>query len=184
MADAQYIHGTNEAEQERLAALNRLANPSFLAFLQLEGARNILEVGSGLGVLAREVALRVPDAEVIGVEYSTAQLSRAVEPPSNLHFIQGDAHHLDFDDDRFDVVYCRWVLEHVADPQKVLKEMTRVARPGGRVFVLENDTAQQCYDPPTPQFDKVWAQLPILQSQLGGDALIGRRLFRLMKEAV
>ena len=183
MADAQYIHGTSETEQQRLAALNRLANPSFLAFLQLEGARKILEVGSGLGVLAREVALRAPDAEVIGIEYSTAQLSRAVEPPSNLRFIQGDSHQLDFEDNHFDVVYCRWVLEHVADPLQVLKEMARVARSGGRVFVLENDTAQQCYDPPTPQFDKVWQQLPVLQRQLGGDALIGRRLFRLMKEA-
>jgi ubiquinone/menaquinone biosynthesis C-methylase UbiE len=183
MADAQYIHGTTESEQERLAALNRLANPSFLAFLQLEGARTILEVGSGLGVLAREVALRVPEAEVIGVEYSTAQLSRAIDPPRNLRFVQGDAHQLDFEDNRFDVVYCRWVLEHVAAPLQVLKEMTRVARPGGRVFVLENDTSQQCYDPPAPQFDKVWQQLPILQSRLGGDALIGRRLFRLMKEA-
>jgi SAM-dependent methyltransferase len=183
MADAQYIHGTTETEQERLAALNRLVNPSFLAFLQLEGARTILEVGSGLGVLAREVALRVPDAEVIGVEYSTAQLSRAVDPPRNLRFVQGDAHKLNFDDNRFDVVYCRWVLEHVADPLRVLKEMARVLRPGGRVFVLENDTDQQCYDPPAPQFERVWAQLPILQSQLGGDALIGRRLFRLLKHA-
>jgi SAM-dependent methyltransferase len=183
MSEVGYIHGTTETEQQRLAALNRLANPSFLNFLELAQARSILEVGSGLGVLAREVALLAPNAEVVGVEYSNVQLSRTVPRPTNLRFIHGDAHRLEFADDRFDLVYCRWVLEHVADPVRVLKEMARVTRPGGRVFVQENDTAQQVYDPPVPSFDRVWRQLPVLQAQLGGDALIGRRLFRLMKEA-
>jgi len=183
MSEAKYIHGTQEAERRRLSTFNQLVNPSFLSFLQVDSAKSVLEVGSGLGLLTREVALRLPEAEVVGIEYSEAQLARADHGLPNLRFFQGDAHDLDFEDNYFDVVYCRWVLEHVADPLRVLQEMRRVARPDGRVFVEEVDTAAQCYDPPVPRFEKVWGQVAVLQQKLGGDSLIGRRLFRLLKVA-
>jgi SAM-dependent methyltransferase len=183
MNEVQYLHGTHEVEQRRLAALNRLTNPSFLNFLQLHGAQSILEVGSGLGILTREVALRCPLAEVVGVEFSAAQLARAQAGMPNLRFVQGDAHDLQFANDSFDVVYCRWVLEHVADPARVLQQMRRVARPGGRVFVEENDIGVEFHDPPTPAFSELWGKVVLLQHKLGGDGLIGRKLFRLCKQA-
>src|SRR6185503_2397806 len=74
---AAYIHGTDEAEQRRLAVLNDLTNPSFIDFLQLKGQESILEVGSGLGLLAGEIARRFPRADVLGVEFSRNQLDRA-----------------------------------------------------------------------------------------------------------
>lgn len=40
MAESRYIHGSRGAEQARLAKLNDLVNPSFLEFLQLDGARS------------------------------------------------------------------------------------------------------------------------------------------------
>jgi ubiquinone/menaquinone biosynthesis C-methylase UbiE len=125
-----------------------LINPAFLEFLELTGARAILEVGSGMSLLTQAVAQRHPAAEVVGVEYSAQQLARAKHTLPNLRCVQGDAHHLEFEEDRFDVVYCRCLLEHVANPAQVLREMWRVTRPGGRVFVQENDTAVQRFDPP------------------------------------
>jgi hypothetical protein len=41
MAESRYIHGSRRAEQAPLATLNALVNPSFLKFLQLDGARSI-----------------------------------------------------------------------------------------------------------------------------------------------
>jgi ubiquinone/menaquinone biosynthesis C-methylase UbiE len=183
MNDAKYIHGTQPSEQQRLAALNELVNPAFLQFLALDGAKAVLEVGSGMGLLTHEAARRLPDACVVGVEFSRAQLAKANRELGNLRFIQANAHYLPLADDSFDVVYCRWLLEHVADPLRVLQEMRRVVRPGGRVLVMENDTSLQSYDPPAPHFDKVWRQFSLLQQELGGDSLIGRRLFRLLKAA-
>src|SRR5262245_3851876 len=58
--EARYIHGTHADEQERLAGLNRLTNPQFIQFLALNTTETVLEVGSGLGILAVEVADRVP----------------------------------------------------------------------------------------------------------------------------
>ena len=60
MADATYIHGTDSAEQERLALLNCLTNPSFIDFLPLSGAQSLLELGSGLGLLKEGNLIGLP----------------------------------------------------------------------------------------------------------------------------
>src|SRR3712207_6591384 len=125
MEQAAYIHGTGPSEQARLRLLNELTNRSFIDFLQLDEGSSVLEVGSGLGVLAREVARLVPAGEVFGVEYSPEQIASAESPLPNLHFTRGDAHALGFADGRFDVVYCRYVLEHLADPLLALTKMRR-----------------------------------------------------------
>jgi SAM-dependent methyltransferase len=184
MADSAYIHGTEAPEQRRLAVLNELTNPSFIEFLDLGETDSILEVGSGLGLLAREIARLRPRANVLGIEYSPNQLERAdTSGRPNLRFAQGDGHHLELKAGQFDVVYCRWLLEHVADPVRVLREMRRVLKPGGRIFVQENDVSLQRYDPRAPRAESFWGKIVELQKRLGGDALIGSRLHGLLSDA-
>jgi ubiquinone/menaquinone biosynthesis C-methylase UbiE len=182
-SETAYIHGTTASEQARLALLNRLTNRPFIEFLELEERAAVLEVGSGLGILAREVAERVPLGEVCGVEYSATQLAQARSPNANLHFIQADAHALPFADERFDTVYCRYLLEHVADPAHVLGEMRRVLRPAGRALAQENNILILTFYPECPRFEAVWRKFAELQSRLGGDALIGKKLLWLFKKA-
>ncbi|HLV80292.1 MAG TPA: methyltransferase domain-containing protein, partial [Chthonomonadaceae bacterium] len=119
----------------------------------------------------------------IGIEYAPEQLARVLRPTPNLRFLRGDAHRLPFPDNRFDVVYCRYVLEHVRDPLRVLQEMRRVLKPGGRALAQENDIQMVAFDPDSPAFAAVWQQVVTLQERLGGDALIGRRLFGLFHRA-
>lgn len=183
---ATYIHGAAPEEQERLAALNRMNNPLFMEFLDLGGARTVLEVGCGLGMLTESVARAAPTATVVGIEQMPEQLAKAPQgagAPANLKFIQGDAHHLPFENDTFDIVYCRFVLEHLGDPVTVLREMRRVAAPGGRVYAMENNILMCDFDPDCPGFDAVWRKFAELQRQLGGDALIGKRLYRIFRGA-
>ncbi|MGB7924041.1 MAG: methyltransferase domain-containing protein [Pyrinomonadaceae bacterium] len=183
MEKATYIHGTESAEQARLRLLNDLTNGPFIDFLELDETNSVLEVGCGLGILAQAVARVVTRGEVYGVEYSPEQLARAEASQPNLRLVQGDAHHLEFDDARFDVVYCRYVLEHVAEPRQVLREMWRVLKPGGRVFVQENNILVNLFYPECPRFDALWRQFAVLQERLGGDALIGKKLLPLLKQA-
>lgn len=177
-----YVHGTGPAEQERLVRLNRTTNTAFLEFLRLRPGMHVLEVGSGLGILATEVAAMVGDGDVVGVERSPQQLSAARQAP-NVRYVQSDAHQLDFPDDTFDLVYARYVLEHVTRPEQVLAEMRRVTRPGGRVAGCENDISLLRIDPPCPAFERVWDAFKRYQVGLGGDPLIGRRLYRLFQHA-
>lgn len=177
-----YIHGTEPSEQERLAELNRITNAAFVQYLHIVPGLDVLEVGSGLGILAAAVADADEDVHVVALEQSRAQIAAAVSH-SRVRHVQGDAHALEFPDATFDVVYARYLLEHVADPERVLREMRRVTKPGGRVAVCENDVSLLRLDPPCPAFDRAWEQFMAHQAQLGGDSRIGHRLFRLFRSA-
>jgi len=160
-----YIHGTEPSEQERLTALNRMTNHAFLEFLNIGPGARVLEVGSGLGLLAAEAA-STDRVEVIGLEMSSRQIAAAIVVP-RVRYVQGDAHELTFRDGAFDLVYARYVLEHVAAPEQVLREMRRVTRPGGRVAVCENDISLMRVDPPCPTFEEAWTAFQQYQEALG-----------------
>lgn len=182
MTADSYIHGTDPAEQQRLAALNRLTNRAFVDFLDVPANARVLEVGSGLGLLATDVADAAEGVRVCGVERSEEQIAAAARHP-RVSYVRGDAHQLDFPGGGFDLAYARYVLEHVADPLQVLREMRRVTRPGGRVAACENDVSLFRVDPPCPAFEEVFAAFQELQTTLGGDSRVGRRLYRLFHEA-
>ena len=61
--------------------------------------------------------------------------------------------------------------------------MRRVLKPGGRIFVQENDVSLQRYDPPAPLVEKMWVLVAQLQKTLGGNALIGSNLHGLLTGA-
>jgi ubiquinone/menaquinone biosynthesis C-methylase UbiE len=183
MKEAIYIHGTEQSEQDRLRLLNRLTNRPFIEYLNIERPCKVLDVGCGLGILANEIAELYSNCEIFGVEYSKDQLHQADQSKNNIHFQQGDAHALPFEDSTFDVVYCRYLLEHVKNPVQVLKEMHRVVKPTGQVFTQENNIEITVYDPDCPKWNDIWQRFIDLQTQLGGDGLIGKKLYRLMKEA-
>jgi SAM-dependent methyltransferase len=182
MPDTTYIHGTDPDEQVRLARLNDLTNTAFIAFLRVAPGSRVLEVGSGLGILAAQIATSVPGARVVGIERSADQLA-AARRVEGVSYVQGDAHALELADASFDLAYCRYLLEHVADPRRVLAELRRVVRPGGRVAAQENDISLSRLDPPCLCFEKVWSAFARHQQRLGGDPFIGRRLFRIFRSA-
>jgi ubiquinone/menaquinone biosynthesis C-methylase UbiE len=184
VADATYIHGTEPEEQARLARLNAITNRAFIDFLAPTPGSRILEVGSGLGILAAAVAAAA-DAQVVGVEFAWPQIAKAarLSAAPRAGFVQGDAHCLPVAGAAFDMVYARYVLEHVRDPGLAVSEMRRAVRPGGVVAVLENDITLVRFDPPCPAFERVWRAFGTLQQRLGGDGTVGRRLFRLMQGA-
>jgi ubiquinone/menaquinone biosynthesis C-methylase UbiE len=181
-----YIHGMHPEEQTRLSLLNDLTNASFLGFMEIRPGDSVLEVGSGLGILANYVATRFPDSDVTGIEIAPEQIKRAREDFSetpNLRIVEGDALSLEFKESSFDVVYCRYVLEHVSDPAIVLHEIFRVLKSGGKIFVQENNTLIYALWPECPSYSFLLRKFAELQAQMGGDGEIGKKLFSLVKRA-
>src|SRR5258708_6895078 len=101
-----YIHGTDPSEQGRLASLNRLINLAFVEYLRVTPVIRVLDVGSGLVILAADVAAAAEGIEVVALERSPQQIAAATQSPAVRH-VQGDAHHLDFPEASFDLVYAR-----------------------------------------------------------------------------
>lgn len=184
--ESNYIHGTNNEEQSRLSLLNDITNSSFIDFMDITNGESILEVGSGLGILANSIASRYPDSIVFGIEISPDQIKKAKNNFSqtlNLAFVEGDALSITFDNNTFDVIYCRYLLEHVLNPELVLREMHRVLKPGGKLFVQENNILIYALDPDCPNYSFILKKFAEVQSVLGGDAEIGRKLLSLLKKA-
>ena len=182
MTEEKYIHGTEQNEQTRLAILNNMTNRSFLDFLKLGKKDRVLDVGSGLGILAAEMAKKIPAGRVTGLEKSEEQLSKCTMKAPNLAFVKGDAQDMPFNDSSFDVVCCRYILEHVNNPLNVLNEVRRVLVSKGRLFIQENNILAIEMYPDCPNFKKAWQKFALLQYELGGDALIGKKLYSLVKK--
>ncbi len=97
----------------------------------------VLDVACGTGIVARTAAGRVaPAGHVAGVDLNEAMLTVARRVAPDLSWHQGDAGALPFPDAGFDRVLCQMALMFFPDRAGALREMHRVARPGGSVGVL------------------------------------------------
>ncbi len=122
------------------------ARATYLDLLVVAPGERVLDVGCGSGVVTRELARRVaPDGEVVGLDPSPALLGVARELAGReglagrLDLRVGDARSLPFGDAEFDVVLAVTALSHVPDGERAIPEMVRVARPGGRVGVVDRE---------------------------------------------
>jgi ubiquinone/menaquinone biosynthesis C-methylase UbiE len=135
----------DERNPERQQLLAELLNPPTREMLtrlpRIPHAR-VLDLGCGQGNTTRCLAEILDPTVCIGLEYDAGLVdyaqTRAENAPS-VQFQQGDATRLPFPDDSFDVVFCRYLLIHMADPIRVVREMMRVVRPGGFAVAYEGD---------------------------------------------
>jgi SAM-dependent methyltransferase len=143
---------------------------------------NVLDAGCGTGEITARLAAKYGGASFVGIDVEEPHLERArarcAQFGERVRFELGDAHHLAFDDDTFDLVVCRHVLQAVSDPRRVLEEIRRVTKPGGRVHLIAEDYGMlHCY-PTELDPDEFWQQIPPRYSAaVGCDLHVGRKTF-------
>jgi ubiquinone/menaquinone biosynthesis C-methylase UbiE len=105
--------------------------------------RRVLDVGCGTGAFAAQVLERFPATQVLGLDLSAGMLQKAEvrcrAAAGRLHLVRGDSEQLPFADDTFDVVTCTHSFHHYPHQERVLAEMHRVLRPGGRLLIIDGD---------------------------------------------
>jgi SAM-dependent methyltransferase len=187
-----YIHGTHQKEQERLYILNQLLNQRCLDKIKTNGHEQVLDIGSGLGVFSRMLARALPNGRVVGIEKSDDQLKRcqklALEDNESalVDFRSGGAYDLPllpYEWGSFDLVFMRFLLEHLADPVCALRQAREALKPGGRIVLIDDDHANFRISPATPAFEKLWDLYCRLYHQRGNDPYIGRNLVTLLHQA-
>ncbi|GHF03721.1 SAM-dependent methyltransferase [Aliiroseovarius zhejiangensis] len=104
-------------------------------------AGSVLEVGVGTGL---SLSHYNPDLKVTGIDFSDQMLAKAmakVREQDLKHVValkQMDARALDFPDHSFDTVAAMHVLSVVPEPEKVMSEIARVLKPGGKVVITNH----------------------------------------------
>jgi len=115
----------------RLLALRRMG---------IAPGNRVLEVGVGTGI---NTPLYPRNCRVTGIDLSAPMLEKARERVSrkgisHVRLMEMDAAHLKFADESFDIVYAPYLVNCVSDPIRVVSEMKRVCKRGGKIVILNH----------------------------------------------
>ncbi len=95
-------------------------------------SKNILDMGCGDGT---RLASLETQGERVGVDISDFAINKGRKKFKNINLVKGDISNLPFDKESFDFIYSMFVIEHIDNPERVIKEAFRLLKKGG-VFVL------------------------------------------------
>jgi phosphatidylethanolamine/phosphatidyl-N-methylethanolamine N-methyltransferase len=111
-----------------------------LESLSFRPNQRVLEVGVGTGI---SLDAYPPYVHIVGVDASADMLTHAIAKThengwGHVEVRQGDALHLDFPDNSFDWVTSFHVMTVVTEPRRMMDEMVRVCKPGGRIVLISH----------------------------------------------
>ena len=184
----RYVHGYSDSEAERLKDQADTLAGLLHAEVRYPPGALVLEAGCGTGCQTLHLARNNPGTQFVAVDISPQSLAQAearvrAAGLSNVRFEQGDIFALHRADASFDHIFVCFVLEHLPDPAGTLRGLRRLLKPGGGICVIEGDHGSFYCHPETAAGRRTVECLVEVQAALGGDALIGRRLFPLLAEA-
>lgn len=142
-----------------------------------------LDLGCGPRGITDLLSARVgARGHVVGLDADPIFVAHGRESAAaNTEFAQGDAYGVALPAGSFDLVHLRFVASTAGEPQKLLREAIRLAKPGGIVALQEPDMATlNCY-PPHPAWDALRAALIGAFAAVGSNISLGRELFALAR---
>ncbi len=189
-ARGDYVLATGNAAANRLRILHNIYGPGARQLLLRAGIQrgmSVVDLGCGVGMTTQLLAELVgPTGEVTGVDYSAAQVeqARALLPKKlfNVRFVQASATDTGLPKEAFDLVYARFLLIHLQDPEAALREMQALLKPQGIIAVEDGDLTSAGSEPPSKleEFSNLFGALG---PKWGVDYTLGRRLFHLVLNA-
>ena len=129
-----------------LGGIDKLWRRKAIRMLAADRPRRILDVATGTGDLAIQLARQIPGSEVTGIDLSEGMIEvgrRKVDRASladRITLRQGDCLQLPFADATFDAVTVAYGVRNFENLEQGYREMLRVLRPGGRLIVIELST--------------------------------------------
>ena len=187
MAQSHYMLRGGVEGRERLRVMARVLRPSTLALFERAGIRPgmaCLDVGCGGGDVSLDLARLVgKEGRVVGIDRDEIKIVLAREEAAaaalNVEFRVGDI----LGDNLpagFDLVFVRFVLTHLDDPDAAVREFSSMLRPGGLLLTVDIDFGGYFTYPDNVAFQRYFDLYTQLSRKRGGDPYIGPRLPELL----
>ena len=179
------------AAVRRLLALHDIYGPAgkrILLRAGLQPGMRVADFGCGIGTVTRTLAEIVgPTGRVVGVDADASQLAQAADTCgtaglTNISFVEADACATGLPRRSFDLVYCRFLLSHLADRSACLREMYEVLKPGGLIVVEDGDVASATSVPPSV-LDAFALLFTLLGRKRGLDSSAANNLCQMVRAA-
>lgn len=115
----------------------------FLKKIPAASYRNILEIGSGVGMTSELLAEKYPKAKIFSTDFDGESIETAKQKNHmpNIIFEQADATRLPFPDNQFDAVFSILTFHHISDFEAVVAELVRTVKKGGDIYIMDIPSA-------------------------------------------
>jgi 2-polyprenyl-3-methyl-5-hydroxy-6-metoxy-1,4-benzoquinol methylase len=183
LSQESYTIAGGEPGKRRLNLLAEIFRPTTLRLLTDAGLRSgdrCLDLGCGGGHVALDMARIVgPGGSVTGTDFDPRIVELARQDAQhagvgNVHYQVADARV--FGGGPYDLVYARFLLSHLGEPEKVLAHVRQLVRPGGRIVLEDIDMSGSYCHPHDPAHTRYAELYTEAVRRNGGDADLGRRL--------
>lgn len=178
----EYPHGHHQSVL-RAHSWRTASNSAGYLLNSLKPDMHILDVGCGPGSITTDLATKVPQGRVIGLEptaepFEEARKLAAARKVDNISFEVGDARRLPFPDQTFDIVHTHQVLQYLNADDRIqaIREMRRVTKSGGLVAIREADQGTITFYPEINglrDFVDLYCKVALAN---GGEPYIGRQV--------
>jgi len=138
---------------------------------QVGGSGSILEVATGPGYLAIELA-KLGTYRVFGLDISQSFVqmatARAQDAGVAVEFRHGDAAQMPFPPNSFDFIVCQAAFKNFSEPVQALREMHRVLKPGGKALILDlrPDASPKAINAEVKKMGLGWFNFPRYEARL------------------
>jgi SAM-dependent methyltransferase len=184
----KYVHGYSERESKRLQDQANTLDELLHYDSIFPASCKILEAGCGVGSQTKIIAPKNPSCQFTSIDISETSLYKAKNliqsmNIKNVEFQIGDIFNLKFEAESFDHIFVCFVLEHLSNPVQALLNLKKILRKGGTITVIEGDHGSAYFYPNSDAAQKAIDCQVRLQAMHGGNALIGREIYPLLRGA-
>lgn len=190
--DKDYVLPTGMNDLQRMTILGEIYMPYCADFLLKNGLRqglSIADIGCGPGNTALWLAQQTgTNGSVMAIDNSAAQLEileKRIKDNSlgNIKTLNHDIYKIEELKERFDLIFCRFLLMHLREPLKIIASLQTLLKPGGHLVLAELDNATWYSFPPHPALQEDTRLLCETGHQKGYNFCIGPGLYGYLRQS-